>query len=413
MRTEQLMKDPVRSLLHLERWCNDGSPSGLSFGEHQVSPAYRPRGDAASFPAGSRVLPWSDVEVLLAAPSPALANEIVRPDGVVFVMHPDNPDSRTGTSCESRLVAPTASARTVLVLDSGPVHYAKLHYPGLLGRVPREMDTKRVRASVRMSAALDQEAGLLSDGCAYLPESIGVTTRLTGTEQGVVYREFIPRSRSTDSADGVVRPQIPLFSLFSTDLHSPEDPPLLVDLLCGAGGGGRPAEAFVSLVDLLIESYCALVFGVGLVPEDHAQNLLIELDWSGAPRRVVRRDLLDWYADLEIRRLRKLPTDFTRVLDTEHDAERAYGGRSYAFDFRLGEYVLDPLIDCAARHLRVKAEETRAWVRERVHALAADHDIDLHDYFRPFEHTSRYARGLRIWRDGRPLFQAGPAPTYR
>ncbi|MCX4604799.1 ferric iron reductase [Streptomyces anulatus] len=413
MRTEQIMLDPVGALLHLERWCNDGSPSGLSFGEHQVSPSYRPRGDTASFPAPSRTVPWAGAEVSMAAPSSALVREIVRPDGVVLVMHPDNPLSRAGTAQVPRMVAPTASARTVAVLDSGSPYYAKLHYPGLLGRVPREMDAKRVRASVRMSAALDQETALLPDVCAYLPESIGIVTRLGHTEQGVVYREFVPRSRLGGDTGKSIPPQVPLFSLFSTDIRSPDDPPLLVDLLRTAGGGTRADEAFTSLLDLLLESYAALAFGVGLVPEDHAQNVLLELDPSGIPRRVVRRDLLDWYADLEIRRLRTLPTDFARVLDTEHDAARAYGGRSYAFDFRLGEYVLDPLIACAAQHMGVDAERTRAWVKGRVHALAAAHDLDLHDYFRPFDHTSRYERGLRIWSDGRPLFQAGPAPVYR
>ncbi|MFF1442756.1 ferric iron reductase [Streptomyces sp. NPDC058295] len=402
----------MRSLLHLERWCNDGSPSGLSFGAHQVSPAYRPRTDTVDFPADGLVLPWGEVEVCAAAPSSALAREIVRSDGVVFMVHPDNPVLRDGTPGTARRVAPTASARTVAVLDAGPVHYAKLHYPGLLGRVPREMDAKRVRASVRMSAALDDATELLPDGCAYLPESIGVVARLDGAEQGVVYREFVPRSRSGGTGGGM-QPQIPMFSLFSTDLRAPEDPPLLVDLLRGQGDGARPGEAFIALLDLLLDSYTALVLGVGLVPEDHAQNVLIELDPSGVPHRVVRRDLLDWYADMEIRRLRKLPTDFARVLDTEGDPERAYGGRSYAFDFRLGEYVLDPLIACAAEHLGVDAAGTRAWVRERVHALAATYNVDLHDYFRPFELTSRYERGLRIWRDGRPLFHPGPAPVYR
>lgn len=221
MRTEQIMLDPVGALLHLERWCNDGSPSGLSFGEHQVSPSYRPRGDTASFPAPSRTVPWAGAEVSMAAPSSALVREIVRPDGVVLVMHPDNPLSRAGTAQVPRMVAPTASARTVAVLDSGSPYYAKLHYPGLLGRVPREMDAKRVRASVRMSAALDQETALLPDVCAYLPESIGIVTRLGHTEQGVVYREFVPRSRLGGDTGKSIPPQVPLFSLFSTDIRSP------------------------------------------------------------------------------------------------------------------------------------------------------------------------------------------------
>jgi siderophore synthetase component len=309
-------------------------------------------------------------------------------------------------------VVPTASGRTVIVVDPSPVHYAKLHYPGLLGRVPRELNGHRVRVSVRMSAALDNaaSAGSIPDSCAYLAESIGVVAEVDGAEHGVVYREFAPRHSSRESP-GAAATLIPFFALFSVDSQSPADPPLLASLL--RLWGEPAADALRRLLDLVLESYAALVFGVGLVPEDHGQNLLLQLGPDLAPLRIVRRDLLDWYADLEIRRDRGLPADFVKNLDTAADSERAFGGRSYAFDFRLGNYILKPLVDCAVRHCGVNGPDAERWITDRVHALAARYDVDLRQYFQPFDRTSRFGPGLEIWRDGRPLLIEGPKPVYR
>ncbi|MFB7785215.1 IucA/IucC family C-terminal-domain containing protein [Streptomyces vinaceus] len=406
MRLDQLLSDPLGAMLHLERWCNDGSPSGLSFGAHQVAVKHRPREGEPDFSVPTYAVPWERAELSLAAPSPEVAAAVLGDRGPLLAVHPDNPVAPPWPAGPALRVVPTASARTVVALEPEPVLHVKLHYPGLLGRVPRELDAHRVRASVRMSSALEEIRELLPQSCAYLAETVGVVARVDGSDLGVVYRETLPRHCAGGPRGAAL---VPFFALFSTDLHAPDDPPLLVQLL----DHGAPERGLRALLDLVLESYAALVFGQGLVPEDHAQNLLLQLDGDGRPVRIVRRDLLDWYADLEIRRRRGLPTDFVRALDVSHDAERAHGGRSYAFDFRLGDYILDPVLECAARYLGVDRDATTEWIRQRVHALAAHHDIDLKHYFQPYDQTYRYERSLRIWQNSRPLFHLAGPPTYR
>jgi len=167
------------------------------------------------------------------------------------------------------------------------------------------------------------------------------------------------------------------------------------------------------LLAAVLDSYANLCFGLGLVPEDHGQNLLLELDLDGAVRRVVRRDLLDWYADVPVRAPRRYATDFSRVLTEADGPERVFGGRSYAFDFRLGEYILDPLVDLAVRYWDAKAEALRDWIRERVHGLAERYEVDLREYFQPWDTVYYYQRSLRIWENGAPLFARRDGVVYR
>jgi hypothetical protein len=297
-----------------------------------------------------------------------------------------------------------------VVLADRPSVHAKLHYAGLLGRVPRELDERRTRASVLMSAELDVQMARTGGAGGYLAESLGVVTRSADElrEVGIVYREATPRPFLPGAAA-----LIPAFSLFSADLGSPEDPPLLQQLLDSDDRG--PAEAFYGLLELILRSFTDLVWGLGLVPEDHAQNLLFELGPDGAVRRVVRRDLLDWYGDLAVIAARghSRGDRLVRTLDLRGDAERCYGGRSYAFDFRLGDYILDPLIALAAR-LGVTEEASAVdWVKARVHQLAAAHDLDIHEYFSPWSQVYYYRRTTQIWAAGRPNFATRPGPRYR
>ncbi len=413
MRLDALLAEPTAGLIHLERWCNDGSPSGMSFGTHQVSEAYRPREGKEKFPLRTRIVPWDQLDLYAAQPSNALVGHVYRPDGVLVALHPDDPTELPGARGPDLMAAPTSSARTVLVLEPGPAWYAKLHYPAMIGRAPRHLNRKRVWASVRMCAELNAmaAAGRLTPTSGYLAESLGVASAAGGEEMGVLYREYAPYPEP--AADPAV---IPVFALFSTDLYAPDDPPLLAQLLDGVAD---PADAFRrTVLEPILESHLSLTLGLGLVPEDHAQNVLVELaPGSAGPaatiRRAVRRDMLDWYGDLGIRRERGLAPELVRTFDVAADPDRSYGGRSYAFDFRLGDYILDPLIDCAQRCAGVPAEESREWVRLRVHELAAGHGVDLRDYFQPYDQVYYYERSTAIWRDGRPVFRTRTGPRYR
>lgn len=400
-----VLEYPNRCLVYLERYCNDGSPSGMTFGRHQVSKKYRPLEGEPTFELPSYLVPWERCEVITGRPSGALARSVLLNDGVVFHAHPDMEPLDLPTLDQAVSAQPLASGRTVYVGDA-PARQIKLHYGGMIGRVPRELPRHRVVASVSVSSELDALSASLPSCAAFLPESIGVSLGSDVGDIGMVIREQTPRPWMTG---GVAL--VPAFALFSTDRNSPSDAPLLEQIL---NKFSNPIEGFVEhVLSPILESYAALAFGLGIVPEDHGQNLLLELDGRGQPRRAIRRDFLDAYADLEIRRARGHAARLPRAYDVRTDGRRAYGGRSYAFDFRLGEYILDPTIELVVRCFGASSEWLRKWVVERVGELAFQYDVRLDQYFQPWDAVYRYARSTNIWADGEPNFEVTSGPRYR
>lgn len=407
MRIEEILADPVTSLVRMERYVNDGSPSGFAFGEHQVTAEHRPHEGQGSFSLPAVRVDAADADVWMARPAAAVADFVLRAPGVVFCFHPDMAHLAAPAGGDERYVAePTSSARTVWLRDAGI--FVKLHYDGVIGRVPRQLTRKRVRTSLEFSGELDRlaRAGRLGGHFAFLPESAGVALELEGSEVGMICREATPRPLL-----GGARSLVPMFSLFSADRTDPGHRPILWQLLDAEDAPGQWFHE--TLVASILSAYFATALGAGLIPENHAQNMLVELDAAGGLGRIVHRDLLDFTADLEIRRARGMPAEFLRTIDVAAAPERGFGWRSYAYDFRLGEYVLDPLAESFARYAGQEVARVKAAIREAALAGFAAHGVDPRDYFNPVDTVYFYPKVREIWRDGAPAFDTRPGPTYR
>jgi len=133
------------------------------------------------------------------------------------------------------------------------------------------------------------------------------------------------------------------------------------------------AWSFAGVLDLvvrpLVEGYEFLALQVGMLPECNAQNVLLEVNPTTSATRVVHRDLMGFFKDL----------DFGLVGETDafgmnryHTIGRSIGDtrmrRSFAFDFKLGEYVLDPLGREIAGIFNLTVEEVEAAVRDVIEA---------------------------------------------
>src|SRR5205823_273796 len=118
----------------------------------------------------------------------------VRRDRVLFPIHPDT-WANDAVSAPLRAfpigarlrVAPTASTRTVLVLDADPPHFVKLHCPRRISRFNRALRRRNIRNSVAVTCEM-RDAGI-----AHLPDVLGVAFGPDPDAWGFLVRERRPR----------------------------------------------------------------------------------------------------------------------------------------------------------------------------------------------------------------------------
>lgn len=286
-----------------------------------------------------------------------------------LLLHPDvaaTLDQRTAVAFEGFTVSPTASARTVHAFAQPPFHL-KLHYGATIGRMDRSLGIREASYAVYVSRLLSDAvaAGALPDSFGILPEpSARVLKRDNGSaaEMGMVYRALTPASRSPLPAA-----MVPAFSLFSQDRLAPHAPPLLLKIWQASN---VPAFEFVTdfLALPLIDAYFRVLLSTGLQGEFHAQNVVIGLDRDGIPRQILLRDMESVDSDLslqhELRLSIKPPPATHKCIDRSMPNYQIK--HSFMFDFKLGEYLLAPIIDIFERHALVTPDAVAAEVRQRV-----------------------------------------------
>jgi hypothetical protein len=375
----------------MEEFVNDGSPSGFS-AVNKPSPRYRPGSGAGPFllhacvaepPAATR-----DYFHLPTLPGPTGSNWLyIHPD---VSHHPDLTQSGLRLlALDVPEVQPTASGRTVQLLGDGPGWYLKLSYPTLLGRVNRAMPRIKAIAGPEISAEIATRlAASHLPGPLHILEEVGarVITMGGGRSWGQVVRAPHPYGRNTGSMHALV----PLFSIFSHDAGNPLDPPLLADLL-EVWGDSRTERLVRNLLEPIIECYFGLVRNLGLALELNAQNVLVGLNANGVPVGLVFRDLMGTEKDLTLRRELGLGTEFEsspyKCIDREDDADTYIRRHSVAYDFKVGEYVLRPLVRAAAQHgCWAESELTahiRAVARAELESLPSDYLPSTHWFRHP------------------------------
>jgi hypothetical protein len=380
MKLEIIRSAPEKTLRYLERYVNDGSPSGFSrpgqmgietdpFG---ISPWYHP---CVLLPTSGKLEVFGNVPEL-----PGFANDtfLVHPD---VSHHPDLAGLRVAKLKSMRLV-PTSSGRTGRIIDPTCDYYLKFHYPFVIGRIIRALPRMKTIAGPEMSQLLQKaiSTGSLTPWLHILAETGALVLHLEGNRThptwGLIFRQarpFGPRAAEIQSI-------IPLFSLWSIDRLRSFDA-TIIDQLFELHGRKVLDIILQRVLFPLLDAYFGLVTRAGLQIELNAQNTLLGFDENFFPVAVIFRDLNGIEKDLPLHDLLGLNTKYQsspyKELSKEVNPDEYVIRHSFAFDSKLTNYVLLPIASAVAKAVGERdgflLEEMRTHVRGWLSRLPGDY----------------------------------------
>lgn len=358
------MKTAGKSLKHYEQQVND---------RHMTSqaPAIDDRllpENARSLPLAWRRVPVSAVETFLSEygsvqpTMPRLMDEVA-------AMMPVHPLSEYRYDKDeltySGHIQFSASYRTVFfspetggILDdwipAGKVLMIKLGLdeplPGIPGdrRLTRDKVEKCILLSDALPAALEGDP--MASRLEVIPEFFGMCCE----DHGVIFR-LLPEAKI-----------IPMFSLYSSDRRSPDEPPIIVSRMQAMykGDTGRMVEELgAQLARPLVESLLA-GFRAGFAMEMHAQNTLCSLGDNELIDRVYFRDLEGVVFSNKFRGDRGLEPLFKQYDNDElvWDGVSMQRWFNRNLDHDVGR-IFDGVLDALLRHRMIDNKHERAAVR--------------------------------------------------
>jgi hypothetical protein len=354
------------SYIYLERYVNNGSPSG--FHSRTTSLETSPMEGEERFP----LIEFDDTDLectYLGAEHPLFQRGVnyAHPDS----LHSENLIGSQRKLAKSKLVvSPTSGGRTMLLRAPDAGGFLKLTYDvSRIGRVDRQLSLKHCQSSLEVSAAMKagaESGSLPPEFSLLLEESAKVSHLRIGEaefEWGTVYRD----SRAYPYATHATA-LVPGFSLFGADHDSP-DSPLLINQLIELNGSD-PREYLLKVLRMIVDCYWSVVLACAFHPETHGQNCLFEVGEDFGIERLVIKDMDSIDKDLPLAR-------FWGLRDTwDSDPYMCFDGRTYfysirpsfVYDFKVGEYLLSPLIDAVTSHYRIDPKsieyEVRTYVKE-------------------------------------------------
>lgn len=359
MNLEYALNNPIKSWIYAERFVNEGSPSGYSQ-VNQVSLPAHPVFGQPFFQVGCFECSMANVHYLVSKG----AHEKEPPYPLKTGYIPIHPDMVTHESTKSLGLSnppkdlltciPSSSGRTVFVWspdNEEPLYFLKLHYGNLLGRFNRTLDRRRIISALKINSDLVESQEYFPSGIAFLPEVgafLAQNNLVKTSEVGALIRSLHPFPYSIKN-----EVFIPFFALFSKDIKRSQEPILLEQVLRWTSD---PYQTFLErLIEPLLQGFCFLALHLGLIPEWNAQNLLLGMTSEGHITRIVFRDLQGTYRDLAYRAsfLPEVDEDEYKILPckTSQHCFEARRQRSYLFDFKLCQYVLEPLANLTAKIL--------------------------------------------------------------
>ena len=346
MKLDRIIKGKEKSYIYMERYVNNGSPSGFDR-KHTSSKVTAPRSKAPDFDL--LVLEFDEsIDIKTIGKDVSIIGE-----RCIFC-HPDNLNNDILQDLSDHFdivdrvrVAPTASARSVKLL--GTEYFVKLDYMGFLGRIRRNLDYQHLLSACEVtrdicsgidSGIYNEKFGLLKEDkgrVAYLPRKDG-----SFYEFGYLIREANPHHRLADKELFLV----PAFSLFAKDLYAPTYKPLLLQLYEHSGKNINDF-AFYDVLGPILDCYFDALVNHGFGMEAHAQNTLIAIDSHYQIKLIVSRDMESVDKDLPLRKYLGVQSkinalDYKCLRETDYNYTIKH---SFMFDFKLGEYLLSPMID--------------------------------------------------------------------
>lgn len=350
------------ALPYLERYVNNGSPSGFTR-RYTTSP------DTSPFSLIPFIHPYvcvaQDQSFIDFGRLPAFENFSELRGENWLLVHPDMKGKKIFhrkhvslvPSTEIKLI-PTASGRTLELISSLNRGYFKLHYDGIIGRIPRDLNVKKAVAGPEISKLLVSliDQNKLDSRLTLMRETgarvfLGTTSRNRKIEWGMVWREKDPYKIDFNNVKYI----IPVFSLFAKDKLAKKDKPLLEQIikLKGVPPAGYVLE---QLIFPMIDCYFNLINKSGIQPEWHAQNLLVGFTEDFTPVNFVMRDLESMDKDLTFMQMIKLKVRFQ-----SYPFKCIWKGQwnyqikhSFMYDYKFGEYILQPLLDFLEKSFDIK-----------------------------------------------------------
>lgn len=403
-----ILKDPVAALRHMERYVNNGSPSGFT-ALHTTSSGTNPYGSTPSFNINIATFAHEHT-IDEGPPIPYIAaNDLaIHPD---MANEPVLVRNAASITLSNMAVVPTASARTVDIASETQRGYYKLSYKGLLGRTDRQLTRLHGITGVELTAMLTSavDAHRLPSTFAFFPEPsarIAILAEEHGEpyEWGMVYRDHRPYPALSYAF------MIPVFSLFSKDRCHADDPLLLTQLI-NSNDGPADRLLFTEIISPLLECYFRLLLTSALQLECHAQNALIAFDERCHVKALIFRDLES--VDKDVSLADDLGLHVTFRSEPYKCLERSQYNytimHSFMYDFKLGEYFITPLVDVIQRDHHV---ETTRLVHD-IRVLAQSYISQLPDGFFPRDGSWYYYENVIYDRTKRRPYVSRPGPKYR
>lgn len=402
----------IPPLSYLDRYRNEGTRSYSRHADFsEAEERYRPNSVHPGFELPAFRVPQEGMNVYRADPSPSVESRYLAGDTCLFCVHPQLMERDPNNLYLARVqalalenfgipITPTSSTRTLCVQEAYPPHALKVHFPFRVSRYGRKMRDEVVQQAVNVSREMEAGVGAMAPDFAFFREVLGIThpdlepELGRGENWGYLVREMTP----FPLAGGEVT-LIPGFALYGGDFFDPTLPALLWEIL-----GDRESLEFIlhSIMLPILRHWVGCFRRFGFILEPHGQNTLLEVDSTGAVRRIVHRDL-NVGVDMRRRRDLSLP-------DGEMNAYNRMGGgefNSIAFDKFMGGHFFDQLVEeVRRRHPHLHREDFQAPCREEFGRLFPDHQ----------EYLPRTVHYFSEERDefGKPLFMdLGIPPSWR
>lgn len=347
MNIDDILKDSFNSLVYLERYVNDGSPSGFTEINRTSEPT-DPFGKNENF----RLTAFREEHLQFNS----YGNKPVFNEDKydVFYFHPDmksKKDIEQTKKVETFKVAPTASARTVQILDPNNPFYVKLHYDGTIGRINRKLPYRKAINGLDVSRILSKEIDLgnLPSSFSILDElflkSFVVPNKCPYKESwSYVIRDFKPYGKIAES----INYMIPLFSFWSKDRLNPKHIKLC-EQYSEKWNDNYVDKILSEFISPLINIYFSLILNVGFQNELNAQNILLGFDSNHNLQGIIFRDMMGVEKDITIRKTLGLNNNFLaadyKTIDADVDMNKWQIRHSFSFDFKFSEYIIKPIIE--------------------------------------------------------------------
>jgi hypothetical protein len=407
MLLREIATKPRIARRYMERFLNNGSPSGFTQ-KYTTSSETSPFGAVAVFSLLTASLSRDLIEDFGEIPKWLCEGEIP--------LHPDMANEELIiTNCEkvipkNLMVAPTASGRTVEIIDPTHAGFVKLTYDRLLGRVNRQISRAHAVSAIDVTSILDQatKEKTVPSVFSFLRESgarvASLRTPAGGCyEWGSVFREIDPfpeQARTTFI--------IPVFSLFASDMNEPGDPPLL-NQLCALQELPPEEYVFQNVLVPILTCYFELLLTCALQFECNAQNVLIGFDQRGGVTTVIFRDFESVDKDVSLAEDLKLKVSFkSSPFKCVHREFYYYSIKhSFMYDFKLGEYILSPII------ATVPEETARSRLTKRTKEFGRDYVGLLPPSFFPLDGQWYSYANVVVDKTARRPYFGMPDPKYR